>query len=195
MRTGGALTLAIVVFCSAPAPARADDGAPGPTPASTPAPVAAAPAAPEPHKNWLAPPKPIWPIIAMVVVAGAGVAVSAVYALKSGSDQSSYDSASFEITTKTGTFGFPDGTGACARPSSPDVATACNKLKSSQDAVNTDNTLLVVGGVVAGTAVVAGVVYYFFGAGKGDAQVARQPPVVTPWLGAGAGGLSVVGRF
>jgi hypothetical protein len=147
------------------------------------------------HKSWLAPPKPIWPVIAAVVVAGAGVAVSAVYAFRSGTDQSSFDAWNFEILNKTGTFGFPNGTGACAKPSSPDVVAACNGLKSSQDAVNTDNTLIIVGGVVTGTAIVAGLLYYFLGPGKDDPPGVRQPAAVTPWLGTGASGVSFVGRF
>jgi hypothetical protein len=134
-------------------------------------------------------------VIAAVVVAGAGVAVSAVYAVRAGTDQSNVDSWNFEILNKTGTFGSPNGTGACFKPTGVDLVTACNGLKSSQDAVNTDNTLIIVGGVATGTAVVAGLLYYFFGPGKADGQVARHPTVVTPWLGAGTSGLSFVGRF
>jgi hypothetical protein len=134
-------------------------------------------------------------VIAAVVVAGAGVVISAVYAVRAGTDQSSVDSWNFEILNKTGTFGSSNGTGACLKPTSSDVITACNGLKSSQDAVNTDNTFIVVGGVVTGTAVVAGLLYYFLGPGKGDAQVARQRPVVTPWLSGNTSGVSFVGRF
>jgi hypothetical protein len=134
-------------------------------------------------------------VIAAVVVAGAGVAVSAVYAVRAGTDQSNVDSWNFEILNKTGTFGSPNGTGACFKPTGPDLVAACNGLKSSQDAVNSDNTLIIVGGVVTGTAVVAGLLYYFFGPGKADKQVASHPTVVTPWLGAGTSGLSFVGRF
>ena len=189
MRTSRALVLAVgLVLCSAPSPARADDATAQPRPASLPPP-------PEVHKSWLAPPRPIWPVIAAVVVAGAGVVISAVYAVRAGTDQSSVDSWSFEIMNKTGTFGSSNGTGACLKPTSSDVITACNGLKSSQDAVNTDNTLIVVGGVVTGTAVVAGLLYYFLGPGKGDAQVARQAPVITPWLSGNTSGVSFVGRF
>jgi hypothetical protein len=194
MRTGRALALVLAlglpacgVLCSGAGVARAEGTAPTP-------PVAAS-AAPEVHTSWLAPPRPIWPLIAAVVVAGAGVAVSAVYALRGGTDQSNVDSASFEILSKTGTFGYANGAGACAMPTSADVVTACNSLKSSQDAVNTDNTLIIVGGVVTGTAVVAGLVYYFLGPGKGQAPSATQPTAVAPWLGGGASGFSLVGRF
>jgi hypothetical protein len=194
MRTGRALALALVVpvsaaLFSAPSPARADDATAEPRPASPPPPP------PEVHKSWLAPPRPIWPLIAAVVVAGAGVAVSAVYAVRAGTDQSSVDSWNFEILNKAGTFGFPNGTGACSKPTSPDVINACNGLKSSQDAVNTDNTLIIVGGVVTGTAVVAGLLYYFLGPGKGDPQQAGQPAGVSPWLSGNSGGVSFVGQF
>jgi len=196
MRTSRALALTIVLalpaygaLCATPVAARADATAPPPQQ------LVAASAAPEVHTSWLAPPRPIWPVIAAVVVAGAGVAISAVYAVRAGTDQSSVDSWSFEIMNKTGTFGSSNGTGACLKPTSPDIVTACNGLKSSQDALDTDNTLIIVGGIVTGTAVVAGLVYYFLGPAKGDPHVARQPAVVTPWLGTGASGLSFVGRF
>jgi hypothetical protein len=190
MRARRALALAIAVVLCASGVVWSTDAA-----AQQVRPQPGASTSPEVHKDWLAPPQPIWPLLPMVLLAGAGVAVSAVYALKVGTDQDSYDHFNAEILTKTGTFGSPNGTGACQSPTSADVIAACAGLKASQDDVNKDNTLIVVGGIVTGTAVVGGLLYYFWGPGKPDRRVAGQAAVVTPWLGSGASGMSLSGRF
>jgi hypothetical protein len=177
LRTIVPFALACGFLGSFPAAARADGGAPNRQ--ST-----------EPHQNWLAPPDPLWPLVPIAVLVGAGLVVSTVYALKVSSDQNPVDSLNFQLLTKYG------GSSVCDQPSSP-AADTCSRLKSSQDVVNADNTLMIVGGVVAGTAAVGGVLYYLLGPGKADQS---EPKLgsrlrLVPWLGGGSSGVSLSGRF
>jgi hypothetical protein len=141
----------------------------------------------EMHKNWLAAPSPLWPLVPLGAVAVAGVITSVVYALKVNADQNPADAARFKLDTLTG------GQESCTSPVAS-LVPYCNAVKSTQDTVNTDNTLIVVGGVIAGAGALGAIFYYFLGPGKPEARVA-QAPAVTPWLDAAVKGVSLAGRF
>ncbi len=143
--------------------------------------------APEHHKSWLSPPRPLWPLVPFGAVAVAGVITSVVYALKVNTDQGPADSTRAQIFEMSAS---ADCTTARPGP----LGTLCAALKSQQSTVDFDNTMIVVGGVVAGAGVLGAVLYYFIGPGKPETHAALRP-AVTPWVSGGSSGLSLSGRF
>ena len=214
-----------VAAAPTPAPAPTPVPTPGPTPAATTAPAApvADPATTAPatdgtpapdasaaadtssasRKDWLAPPAPLWPAIALGGIGVAGLATGIGFAVAASSAQSSADNTSAQIRAAAGAYKVPT-TGACnnvgAFPAGTvqgQVTDACAKLTSSLNNVSTDNTLAAIGFVVAPVGLIGSALYYFLGPGKrpGEgATASAYKPLIMPWLGAGTG-VNVSGSF
>jgi hypothetical protein len=81
----------------------------------------------------------------------------------------------------------------CNPPPSSKYTSACDTLKSNQDAVNQDATVanaFVVIGIVGVAAAAGGILWYFLGA-KNKEATAR----ITPWMSPGSGGFTLSGSF
>jgi hypothetical protein len=144
--------------------------------------------APEHHTSWLSPPATLWPLLGFGVVAVAGVVTSVVYAMKVNTDQTAVAGTESQIDTST------NNALACQTAPTGSAAILCRTLQSQQNAVNFDNTMIVVGGVVTGAGALGGLLYYFIAPAKPQGHAALRP-AVTPWMSAGSTGLSLSGRF
>lgn len=155
------------------------------------------------HKNWLAPPKPLWPVFVLggVGVAGVGMSITMWAVSQTANDKAKSTAAQIAAAAKA--YNVPTN-GACSPQSiakfpsgvQPQVKSNCDSLNTSQNNSNTDATIgyVALGFGIAG--VVGAVVYYFAGPGKPDKQAASSSkPVFVPWIGTDQGGATILGTF
>ena len=182
----------------APSPATTDETAPPP---EQPAPPASDTGVAK-RTNLLDRPANMTPVYIGLGAAGVGLLGAIVFAAFKADAQSKADTVAQDIRNAATARGIPT-TGACNNPSAPEFANACATLRDNNDKVDTNATIanisvgvLVVGAVGAG-------IWYLAAPKRGETPSepatgrARQPqrPVLTPWAGWNAGGLTISGEL
>lgn len=177
---------------------------PTPTPSATPVEPEPPPSDPtlEPHpggttpppttkKDWLGPPKTMWPVYVGGGVGVAGLVGTIAFAIARGSAVTSAESTTAEIRRAAAKRSLSTN-GICTTPPA-EFKTACAQLESNNSSVNTFNTLAIVSGVTMAAGVVFAGAYYLF-APKRDAVTAHAPWVF-PIVGTDGGGVAVGHSF
>jgi hypothetical protein len=191
--TGPGANTATPPSSSTPAPSEThtDSAAPSSSPSNSSSTTFGADTSSASSKKWFAPPKNMVPVYigGGLAVAGFATAVIVGVVIK-GNAQSNVDSVVSQIKSNGG------GSGTCTNPTQK-FAKACSALQDDIDAVNADAT---VGNVATGVGVAAvlGTGLYWILAAKNEPSsttTARPFTTVSPILGKGTGGLSVVGTF
>lgn len=187
----------------APVPA-----APEPTPEPTVAPPPAAPIADEgtvKHTNVFAPPENMTPVYVGLGVGVAGLVSAIVFAAFRSDAQSKADTVANQIRSAATNSGL-DPSGLCNTTDASQQARfggACATLRDNNDKVNTNTTIANVSLVVMGAGVLFAGGWYLFSPKKGEQKTEGAPPPaaarptvkITPYAGAGQGGLTVFGSF
>jgi len=170
-------------------------------PATTPAPPPDESLRPK-HTNLLSPPENMAPVYIGLGVGAVGLVSAIVFAAFKADAQSKADSVANDIRRAADARGI-SRTGACFNPSAPEFTDACNTLRDNNDKVDTNATVANVSLVVMGVGFLGAGIYYLAAPKKGEAKQdvttgrARAPkrPVVTPWAGWNAGGLTISGEL
>lgn len=134
----------------------------------------------------LSPPKTLWPVFVLGGVAVAGYAVAIGFAVARSGAQDKADQTEATIRNAAIRDKYTPQ-GICTAPPTSQYATACQTLKDNQSAVDTDNTIAIVGLSVGIVATVGTVLYYLLAAKKDPTKAAFQP-IVSPWIAPGTGG-------
>ncbi len=138
----------------------------------------------------LSPPKTLWPVFVLggVALAGYGVAIGFAIARSGAQDKADQTEATIRSAAIRDKY---NPTGICTAPPTGQYATACTTLKDNQSAVDTDNTIAIVGLTVGIVATVGTVLYYLLAAKKDPAKAAHMPFTVSPWIAPQLGGGSL----
>lgn len=175
--------------------------APAPTPA--PAPSEPAPSQPPPPErpttkrtNLLSPPESMTPVYIGLGAAGVGLAGAIVFAAFKADAQAKANTVANDIRNYATSKGQPT-TAACNNPNLPEVASACATLADNDNKVDTNATIANVSLVVMGVGLALAGVWYLAGPKRDDAKTARAPqgPILVPWAGTNAGGLTLSGEL
>jgi hypothetical protein len=177
-----------------PAPATPAAAASGATEDPAAAPFTAPPDEPRKRTNLLSPPEKMTPVYVGLAAGGVGLVGAIVFAAFKGDAQSKADTVAGNIRAHAQQQG-QSTAGACNNPTMPEVQSACAILKDNNDKVDLNATIANVSIGVMGAGLVLAAGWYLFAPKRDEGHVGTSTPVVTPWAGAGTGGLSVAGQF
>ncbi len=152
--------------------------------------------------NLLARPANMTPVYIGLGAAGVGLLGTIVFAAFKADAQSKADTVAQDIRNAATLRGIPT-TGACNNPNAPEFANACATLRDNNDKVDTNATIANVSAGLMIVGLVGAGVWYLAGPKRGEAPSepatgsARQPqrPLLTPWAGFNAGGLTLSGEL
>jgi hypothetical protein len=148
--------------------------------------------APAAKKNWLAPPKTMWPVYVGGGVGVAGLVGTVVFVIARGSAATSADNTTAEIRKAAAKRSLPTS-GICSTPPA-EFKAACAQLESNNSSVDTFNTLAIVSGVTLAAGVVFAGAYYLL-APKREATAAQLAPWVFPIVQTDGAGVAVGHSF
>ncbi|AKV00006.1 Thiol-disulfide isomerase [Labilithrix luteola] len=198
-RFGGGTTVAAVT----PVPTPPTEPTPEPAAAPQPAEQPIVSESTAKHTNLLAPPKNMTPVYVGLGVGGVGLVSAIVFAAFRADAQTKADTVADQIRSAAKASNLDPG-GLCNDPRQQTrFGGACATLRDNNDKVDTNTIIANVSLVVMGAGLLTAAGWYLFAPKKGEPKTegaapatAMRPTVqVTPYGGAGQGGLTVFGSF